>query len=93
MSRIIKSLKQAVRYARGDEKAGTSALVMELPKPSVERLKQMVMETGADSSAEVVSNALRLYEACLKEIRLGGRLVIRKTDGTEVEVFGRDLWE
>lgn len=90
MSRIIKSLKQAVRYARGDEKAGTSALVLELPKPSVDRLRQMAIDTEVESIKEVVKDALQLYEGLIGELKVGSRLIVRHADGTEIVAMGGD---
>ena len=59
-------------------------LELMLPKGRMEKLKQ---DTGADSFSEVISNALRLYEACVKEMANGAKVVVRRADGTETEAF------
>ena len=59
-------------------------LELTLPKGRMEKLRR---DTGADSFSEVISNALRLYEACAKEMGNGAKVVIRRADGTEIEAF------
>ena len=46
-------------------------LNMVLPKKTVDRLNILKGETEASSSAEVVKNALRLYEAIVKDAKDG----------------------
>jgi hypothetical protein len=57
---------------------------LELPQASFERLKQLQERTEAASAAEVVRNALRLYEALLKEADAGNDVVVRQANGGEV---------
>lgn len=69
--------------------AKTSTRVqLELPEQSYTRLKNLVAKTEAASYAEVIRNALRLYEAAVKEASEGGSVFVRRQDGTEIAVFG-----
>jgi hypothetical protein len=45
----------------------TTRVQMEMPPKSMERLAALKDKTEASSYAEVVKNALRLYEALIKE--------------------------
>ena len=58
-------------------------LQLELPDRSFERLEQMKERTEAASYAEVVRQALRLYEDMLDEARRGAEFMVRRP--------GRDL--
>lgn len=62
----------------------TTRVQLELPKSSFERLKQLQERTEAASYAEVIRNALRLYEALVKEADAGNDIVVRQLDGSEV---------
>ncbi len=44
---------------------------MEMPPRSMERLEALKIRTEATSYAEVVKNALRLYEAMIDEVEQG----------------------
>ena len=57
-----------------------------MPQRSIDRLDAMGAATGS-SRVEVICNAIRLYEAALKEMEAGGKVLIRRKDGTEVEAF------
>jgi hypothetical protein len=87
MSKIIDGLKSAVRYAKGDKTAGRSTLYFDMTERSADRLKQMMADSDADSPADVIGNALRLYEACLKEVNVGGKVIVRRADGSEIEAM------
>ncbi len=57
-----------------------------LPQRSFDRLEALAAVTDS-SHAEVIGNAIRLYEAAVKEIDAGGKVIIRKADGSEVEAL------
>lgn len=48
---------------------------------SMERLNALKSKTEAASYAEVVKNALRLYEALIEETESGKQFLVRDTDG------------
>ncbi len=51
---------------------------MDMPPRSVERLKTLQLKTEASSYAEVVRNALRLYEALIQEVEDGNKILIER---------------
>lgn len=53
-------------------------ITFEFPGPAHERLDALKAKTEAVSYAEVVKNALRLYEAMIKEAEEGGHLFVHK---------------
>lgn len=54
---------------------------IDLPERSMSRLQELRAKTEATSYAEVVKNALRLYEAVVEETEQGSRFYVRKPDG------------
>lgn len=48
---------------------------------SMERLNALKAKTEAASYAEVVKNALRIYEALIEEAESGKQFLVRDTDG------------
>jgi hypothetical protein len=68
---------------------GTTRVQLELPPTSMARLRELRDRTEAGSYAEVLKNALRLYEALIKEAEQGNDLIIRRKNGepAETKVF------
>jgi hypothetical protein len=62
----------------------TTRVQLELPESSFERLKNLRDKTEASSYAEVMKNALRLYEALIAETENGNQLCIKQSDGKEI---------
>jgi hypothetical protein len=56
---------------------------MDMPERSVARLKALQERTEAVSYAEVIKNALRVYEVIVEQIDNGGEVLIRKDGVTE----------
>lgn len=54
---------------------------MDLPERSFERLKALKEKTEAVSYAEVLKNALKIYEAIIQEIDSGNEIMIKQKDG------------
>ena len=54
----------------------------DLAPRSIERLNALKTKTEAASYAEVVKNALRLYEALIEETESGRQFLVRDKDGT-----------
>lgn len=59
---------------------------MNLPPASMERLDSLVATTESSSYAEVMRNALKLYEAAVAEAEAGRNLYVLK-DGEYVPVL------
>lgn len=62
---------------------------LDLPERSMARLQDLRTKTEATSYAEVVKNALRLYEAIVEETVAGKKFFVRSADGetTEYKIF------
>lgn len=58
---------------------------LELPPSSFARLNNMKARTEATSYAELLKNALRLYENILDQRAAGRRLFLKEPDGTLIE--------
>ena len=54
----------------------------DLPPRSMERLNTLKRKTEATSYAEVVKNALRLYEALIEDTEAGKQFLVRDAAGT-----------
>lgn len=69
--------------------AKTTRVQLELPEKSYERLNLLKEKTEAASYAEVLKNALRLYESIINQVDSGKRLYVSDKDGkmVEYEVF------
>jgi hypothetical protein len=63
----------------------TTRVQLELPETSMARLRLLRDKTETASYAEVLKNALRLYEALVKEAEEGNELVIRRKNGEQAE--------
>ena len=67
----------------------TVRVQMELPQPSIERLKALKAKTEASSYAEVTKNAYRLYDMLIEMQETGKSLMVKDADGelSELRVF------
>lgn len=67
----------------------TTRVQIELPAPSMERLKALKDKTEAVSYAEVTKNAFKLYERMIELAESGHTFLVRdKKGGTkEIELF------
>lgn len=68
-----------------ETQAKTTRIQMELPPTSYNRLIALKEKTEAASYAEVLKNALRLYESLIDRHEGGARLYIKNPDGTMAE--------
>jgi len=67
-----------MRKARKAATSGAKRIQMDMPPRSVERLKRLQDLTEAASYAEVMKNALRLYEALINEVEAGHEILIKR---------------
>jgi len=81
----------ATLAGRIEEEAGGKArhravtrVQMDLPPRSMERLTALKDKTEAASYAEVIKNALRLYEALINEADQGNEFLVRDKEGNTV---------
>jgi len=68
----------------GEKVIETKRVQMDMPPRSIERLKALQSKTEASSYAEVIKNALRLYEAIIEEVDAGNKLFVER-DGKSAE--------
>jgi len=66
-------------------KIKTTRVQVEMPESSMERLKRLQVKTEAASYAQVLKNALQLYEAIVEEQEKGSEIYLKRPDGREVE--------
>lgn len=58
---------------------------LDLPEKSLARLQDLKTKTEASSYAEVIKNALRLYDAVVAENEAGNAFMVRSANGTMKE--------
>lgn len=61
---------------------GTTRVQLEMPPQAMVRLQKLKDRTEAASYAEVLRNALRLYEALVAEAERGAEFAVRASDGS-----------
>jgi hypothetical protein len=76
------------RYREAPEAAGeasaeraTTRVQLEMPPQAMERLQRLKERTEAASYAEVIRNALRLFEALIAEHEKGAEFALRQPGG------------
>ena len=63
----------------------TTRVQLEMPPQAMVRLQKMKERTEAASYAEVIRNALRLFEALVDEHEKGAEFSLKRADGSVVE--------
>ena len=79
LSGVFGSEAKAERSA--DAKTKKNRVQLDFAPRAMERLNTLKEKTEASSYAEVVKNALRLYEALIEEGESGKQFLIRDADG------------
>ena len=72
------------RHGREEDVAGersTTRVQLEMPPQAMERLQRLKEKTEAASYAEVIRNALRLFEALVEEHEKGSEFALKRQDG------------
>ena len=64
-------------------KRTTTRVQLELPESSMKRLVDLRKKAEAASYAEVIRNALRLYESLLDETENGSKILLQSKDGSK----------
>ena len=62
----------------------TTRVQLEMPPQAMERLTRLKEKTEAASYAEVIRNALRVFEALAEEHEKGSEFSLKRTDGQTV---------
>jgi Arc/MetJ-type ribon-helix-helix transcriptional regulator len=74
----------AAREGSNGSERSTTRVQLEMPPQAMERLQRLKEKTEAASYAEVIRNALRLFEALIEEHSKGSEFALRRTDGETV---------
>lgn len=90
--RRYKSAAEAMRAAAdvmdgsgsGSGERTTTRVQLEMPPQAMERLQRLKERTEAASYAEVIRNALRLFEALVDEHEKGAEFSLKRPDGETV---------
>lgn len=69
---------------RDDGERATTRVQLELPPQAMERLQRLKEKTEATSYAEVIRNALRVFEALAEEHGNGAEFQVKRKDGATV---------
>ncbi|HAH09921.1 MAG TPA: hypothetical protein DCL54_00505 [Alphaproteobacteria bacterium] len=72
------------RHGGEQTERATTRVQLELPTQALERLQRLKDKTEAASYAEVIRNALRVFEALSAEHEQGSEFQVRRKDGTVV---------
>jgi hypothetical protein len=68
-----------------DTGRATTRVQLEMPPQAMVRLQKMKDRTEAASYAEVIRNALRLFEALVDEYEKGAEFSLKRADGEVVQ--------
>jgi hypothetical protein len=83
--RAAAAAMEAAGDAVGDTVGRTTTRVqLEMPPQAMERLQRLKDRTEAASYAEVIRNALRLFEALVDEHEKGAEFSLKRADGSTV---------
>lgn len=79
----MRAAADAIDGAAGTERT-TTRVQLEMPPQAMERLQRLKEHTEAASYAEVIRNALRLFEALVEEHSKGAEFSLKRADGETV---------
>ena len=82
MTTLSLAAETAPDQVRDRQAAARTRVQFDLPPRSIERLNTLKRKTEAASYAEVVKNALRLYEALIEETEAGKQFLVRDANGS-----------
>ncbi len=69
---------------RGEGERSTTREQLEMPPQAMERLQRLKEKTEAASYAEVIRNALRVFEALVQEHEQGSEFSLKRASGDTV---------
>ncbi len=69
---------------RGEGERSTTRVQLEMPPQAMERLQRLKEKTEAASYAEVIRNALRVFEALVQEHEQGSEFSLKRASGDTV---------
>jgi hypothetical protein len=69
---------------RGEGERNTTRVQLEMPPQAMERLQRLKEKTEAASYAEVIRNALRVFEALVQEHESGSEFSLKRPSGETI---------
>ena len=76
-------MRAAAEAVEGGERT-TTRVQLEMPPQAMERLQRLKEKSEAASYAEVIRNALRVFEALVDEYEKGSEFSLKRADGETV---------
>ena len=80
----MRAAADAIEAAGEEPGRPTTRVQLEMPPQAMERLQRLKDRTEAASYAEVIRNALRLFEALVDEHEKGAEFSLKRSDGETV---------
>jgi hypothetical protein len=80
----MRAAADAIEAAGEESGRATTRVQLEMPPQAMERLQRLKDRTEAASYAEVIRNALRLFEALVEEHEKGAEFSLKRSDGETV---------
>ena len=80
----MRAAADAMEARGGTGERTTTRVQLEMPPQAMERLQRRKERTEAASYAEVIRNALRLFEALVEEHEKGAEFSLKKPDGETI---------
>ena len=77
------AMRAAAEAMEGGERT-TTRVQLEMPPQAMERLQRLKEKSEAASYAEVIRNALRVFEALVDEYEKGAEFSLKRADGETV---------
>ena len=77
------AMRAAAEAMEGGERT-TTRVQLEMPPQAMERLQRLKEKSEAASYAEVIRNALRVFEALVDEYEKGSEFSLKRADGETV---------
>ena len=80
----MRAAADAMEEKIGPGERATTRVQLEMPPQAMERLTRMKEKTESASYAEVIRNALRVFEALMDEHEKGAEFQLKRADGETV---------
>ena len=80
----MRAAADAIEASGAEPGRATTRVQLELPPQAMERLQRLKDRTEAASYAEIIRNALRLFEALVEEHEKGAEFSLKRADGETV---------
>jgi Arc/MetJ-type ribon-helix-helix transcriptional regulator len=82
--RAAEAMRAAADAVESGAERTTTRVQLEMPPQAMERLQRLKEKTEAASYAEVIRNAVRVFEALLQEHEAGAEFALKRANGETV---------